>query len=361
MPIIQTRDPLKNFYTSFEEKKESIHSLNNRIKSTEDVEKLFNWLGKAKEHGYIIFRGMSESNYKHYSHSQRQFSSLLHNRESYELFYELIIDTVEYAKKWNNGTIKKYLLKLGIEDNFFAYLSLMQHYGIPTPLIDFTRNPYVALYFSTSKHSPLLNENDINEYCSLYFINGDYHFLNGFRRHFENTIQKNLRDGYSKERAFFYGLRFTPYLIIRENDLLFQISNNINIVNQEGLFILNGDPNQPLEDQHSLDRRREKNSSSRSSKLFGCWEIHKSMNGYIREKLNSEMGINESFLFPDMHKLKSDFKTEFRYPTDLEVSPDGSYWRSRERAIKYTRLSKGLQQIEGQPITFTKISRNEKP
>ena len=342
--IIFTKDPLKDLYVSFEEKSKSIHTLSTHIKSIENVNNLFHWLSKVKENGYTIFRGTEESNYKHYSHSQRQFSPLIHSYESTELFYELIIDTVEYAKKWNNGTIKNYLLKRGIENNFFAYLSLMQHYRIPTPLIDFTRNPYVALYFATEKYSPLVDEANINEYCSLYFINKNYSFLNGFRRHFESLVKVNLRNGYPKERAFFYALRFTPHLIINENDPDLQITNNINIVNQEGLFILNGDSNQPLEDQHNIQmemqrenrqKRRENNNSQLSSKMFGCWEIHKSMNKYIRDKLDEELGINFAFLFPDMNKFTTDFKTEFKYPNNVEVSPNGDYWKNRDLAIKY--------------------------
>jgi hypothetical protein len=35
-----------------------------------------------------------------------------------------------------------------------AWLSIMQHYGVPTRLLDFTASPYVALYFALEGYSP---------------------------------------------------------------------------------------------------------------------------------------------------------------------------------------------------------------
>lgn len=48
-----------------------------------------------------------------------------------------------------------------------AWLSVMQHYGAPTRLIDFTESPYVALYFALEAYNPVL-KNDLAIYAIDY-------------------------------------------------------------------------------------------------------------------------------------------------------------------------------------------------
>ena len=39
-------------------------------------------------------------------------------------------------------------------DKKLSWLSLMQHYGVPTRLLDFSTSPYVALYFAIENLAP---------------------------------------------------------------------------------------------------------------------------------------------------------------------------------------------------------------
>ncbi|QEL56864.1 FRG domain-containing protein [Chromobacterium paludis] len=48
-----------------------------------------------------------------------------------------------------------------------SWLSVMQHYGVPTRLIDFTTSPYIALYFALETYNPLTNK-DLSIYCLDY-------------------------------------------------------------------------------------------------------------------------------------------------------------------------------------------------
>ncbi|MBX3418855.1 MAG: FRG domain-containing protein [Pirellulaceae bacterium] len=52
-------------------------------------------------------------------------------------------------------------------DSKLAWLSIMQHYGVPTRLVDFTESPYVALYFALESYSPH-TKNDFAVYAIDY-------------------------------------------------------------------------------------------------------------------------------------------------------------------------------------------------
>ncbi|MBN2068219.1 MAG: FRG domain-containing protein [Opitutales bacterium] len=90
-------------------------------------------------------------------------SSFARRGEEYKALTEkeLIDNFVRYCVRNQLGAIHPvtkdgsvvFRLPNGKGEHFdtFEWLALMQHHGVPTRLVDFTRNPYIALFFSMQK------------------------------------------------------------------------------------------------------------------------------------------------------------------------------------------------------------------
>lgn len=85
------------------------------------------------------------------------------------LFSEEIMESQLYNfKKAIRGRIKDYTLLLNQDDDDEIW-AIGQHYGLNTPLLDWTYSPYVALFFSFSKKD--VKAEKPNEYRVVYIAN----------------------------------------------------------------------------------------------------------------------------------------------------------------------------------------------
>ena len=115
------------------------------IKSIEELVKILNDLPN-----YYIFRGHSNATWNLISTIER----LLINNWS-----------TQNVEKVEGFTLNEFKSKFHlydksnkIPDTKLEWLSLMQHYGVPTRLIDFSTSPCVALYFAMEDVDPNKNE-----------------------------------------------------------------------------------------------------------------------------------------------------------------------------------------------------------
>ncbi len=120
--------------------------------------KLLNDLLRLRREGNYVFRGISRK-IEWKPAIQRYYSNgKYYNLVEYE--YRMLYD---FFQKWN-------LRHFNSSENILELVASAQHYGIPTRLVDWTRDPYVALYFAVN------NNSDPDDGCySLIYTNLNNH------------------------------------------------------------------------------------------------------------------------------------------------------------------------------------------
>jgi hypothetical protein len=287
-----------------------------------------------------IWRGLPESKYKLYNSLQRK-NLELKKLNSIEDVIKAIVESTNLLENWNKGLIKKYFSNYGIKKvPIYAKLSILQHYGCETPLLDWTRNPNVALYFATLSQIKLQIKNPIDEYFSIYFIKNTHPYFNFNSKtgheYFTSKNPKIIFNRFLKFKKIRFSKSFINEYFNSDRELLNSIykfpiqridddekecinhytKSNYNILAQKGLFILNMDPYLPLEE--SIIKRIKYLSKSRpkidlsdalikNKQNFMCFDIHKKLIPKIIKALNSQsVNITEGAMFPNLRKLNDE-------------------------------------------------------
>lgn len=259
-----------------------------------DDETSFNFIWdhvRSIDYGKFIYRGVNEARYKLYNSAQRDFlSNDYHN--VFTSYKHYILNLISTCKNWENGRIPQLLKSVGIdEDNYLSYLSALQHSGLPSPLLDFSYDPLVALFFSFY-HSSHSGAKVIDQYVSLYLIDvGSSIYFIDFDRMALNAIAlrnivNNEQNELSLDNHIPFNLLFeVPNLLIdvtKNNS--FKTINTMNIIYQNGVLLFTSKPDLPLEDI-SVQRFEKTNTDWREIK---CFNFNKSLKNYALSRLEQE-------------------------------------------------------------------------
>ena len=327
------------YYKSHEEKKQSFNLI--VINTDSQFDHLFRDLLPEKFNKGGIWRGITESKYKLYNTFQRE------NLES----ESPISDVVGFVKGLNKQfqvwdkkyVVQEFFQNFGIYSvPLFAKLSILRHYGIPSPLLDWSKNPNVAFYFATDICN-YSTKKDLDNYFSLYFFDKEHPYYQFNSKQgvelFESNQIKNIIKRYKLYKSLFPSKRklnsiFNNYKNIydsindfpiqrisdEEGDIINHCTmSNLNIVAQSGLFILNAHPTLPLEDaiierikQLSINDSLIREAKEKHRKNFVCFDIHKKFIPKIKKVLDSEsVNIREVNIFPDFNLIKNDLSFDF--------------------------------------------------
>jgi len=94
----------------------------------------------------LIFRGQADSTWTLEPTLLRSLAKS--NKLTLEEIVDLEVKTLENFKQ--RAHLFHETSSIGDEDNMLEWVTLMQHYGAPTRVLDWTISPYVALYYAVS-------------------------------------------------------------------------------------------------------------------------------------------------------------------------------------------------------------------
>lgn len=162
-------------YKSLEEKKKHF-SHYRKINTVEELEKEKEKLEEDQTallafSTELVFRGVKEAKYKLYTSAQRDW--ITNEWEKPGISFVDFIDRQLYNLK-KDKVLMRYFESIDIAVNDLLLLSFLQHYGAPAPLLDFTYNMLISLFFATTGTEPnKQNFDDIENYLSVYAISVD--------------------------------------------------------------------------------------------------------------------------------------------------------------------------------------------
>lgn len=143
-------------YRTLKEKKHVFNQ--NTINSREELQYMIKTLGSRS---CLRFRGVCESKYCMLTSLQRNCPIPMKGQQ--KQYISLLLEEIK-----NNPGIVLYFQNKGIAINDISCLSLMQHFGLPTPLLDFTTDISVALSFASKGICMSSGNEETDEYVSLY-------------------------------------------------------------------------------------------------------------------------------------------------------------------------------------------------
>lgn len=211
----------------------------------------------------------------------------------------------ENVNKFEDFSLKQFKSKFRIYDkenscpiSKLSWLSAMQHYGVPTRLLDFTSSPYVALYFALESYNPYL-EKDI----AIFALNHEEYLTKSL-----DQIKKNngdfryTLDDLSEHQDIifdqFVDLRSHNIIWITEPEIL-----NVRLDRQAGSFLMSGNRELKIEEALNLDIY--KNCSS--IKFVISHSLYREIFALLRK-----MNLNSKSLYGDLEGLSRSIRMEMQ-------------------------------------------------
>lgn len=186
--------------------------------------------------------------------------------------------------------------------NAWEQLFFMQHYAVPTRLLDWTESPLIGLYFALTSFMENTKDAQANQSAALWMLDpeewnrgalSDFSFSGGIL-----TVDDDALAGYRPGHPF-KAMRAVPVM-------MHGIHNSARIVAQRGVFAVFGSSSQPIEEVYESQPSRFKKNILQKMEIEG--RFVENILGSLRKK-----GITDSVIFPDLFGMAREIRSEFGF------------------------------------------------
>ena len=310
--------PLVN-YQNFQEKERFFcrHTINT-------IAELDNWRNNYRNNPNKWYRTLSESKYRVYTSVQRSWitnDTIYRNTISnftVNSFNDYVLKLRDLVK--DDCNIRQYFASQHVEQSDALLFALLQHYGYPSPFLDFTYDLDTTLFFClpAGGNQPLpkfIPHNTIDDYFSVYVIDGNIDWFQCSMQQIESNGAENLErllSGFEGEvdtaevqqqmrtldYQTFSELPFFmvdgPLMGVRQiqiPSLGFVAEHHINnprLDAQKGLFLCNPSEDKVMEEVIYNTARHI---------LIECFDIHKSLRQHVVDNILTPNGITRETMY----------------------------------------------------------------